>query len=155
MGSHYRSILVHYSFNRRPEDGGLKTPKYVASLIDINNKEIKLCWTEYCVILKYVTLTSVFFPCMHENKLTKLLFYVYVSHTLVYAMKFTIPTKMSVRHILYFSIKLLQNVRVREVKLKVCKPCCPYMVSNIIKIDIRPVHCSKFRENYSLWRKQD
>jgi hypothetical protein len=43
MGSHYRSILVHYSFNRRPEDGGLKTPKHVASLIDINNKEIKLC----------------------------------------------------------------------------------------------------------------
>jgi hypothetical protein len=34
----------------------LKTPKHIASLIDVNNKEIELCETEYCVILMYVCL---------------------------------------------------------------------------------------------------
>jgi hypothetical protein len=43
MASYYHSILVKYSSNRRPEDGGLKTPKHVTSLIDVNNKEIELC----------------------------------------------------------------------------------------------------------------
>jgi hypothetical protein len=43
MGSHQRSILVQYSSNRRPEDGGLKTPKHVASIIAVNTKETELC----------------------------------------------------------------------------------------------------------------
>jgi hypothetical protein len=42
MGSHESNILVQYLSNRRPEDGGLKTPKHVASLIDVSNKEIDL-----------------------------------------------------------------------------------------------------------------
>jgi hypothetical protein len=39
-----------------PEDGGLKTPKHVASLIDVDNKEIELCYTEYCVIQQTLVL---------------------------------------------------------------------------------------------------
>jgi hypothetical protein len=46
--------LLRVTYNRRPEDVGLKTPKNVASLIDVNNKEIELRYTEYCVILIYV-----------------------------------------------------------------------------------------------------
>jgi hypothetical protein len=30
--------------------------KHVANLIDVNNKEIELCYAEYCVILVYVCL---------------------------------------------------------------------------------------------------
>jgi hypothetical protein len=51
-------ILVQYSSNRRPEDGGLKTPKHVATVIDVNNKNIELCETEYSVILRYVVLMT-------------------------------------------------------------------------------------------------
>jgi hypothetical protein len=36
-------ILVQYSSNIRPEDGGFKTPKHVAYLMDVNKKEIELC----------------------------------------------------------------------------------------------------------------
>jgi hypothetical protein len=39
-------------------------------------------------------------------------------------MKFNMPAKMFARHVLHVVIKLLQNVRVREVHLKACKPCC-------------------------------
>jgi hypothetical protein len=33
-------FFVIYSSNRRPEDGGWKTPKHVAFITDINNKEL-------------------------------------------------------------------------------------------------------------------
>jgi hypothetical protein len=39
----FRPSILQYSSNRRPEDGGLETPKHVASLIDVNNKEVELC----------------------------------------------------------------------------------------------------------------
>jgi hypothetical protein len=54
MGSRERSILVPYSSRRWPEDGGLKMLKHVASIIDVDNKEIELWKTEYYVILMYV-----------------------------------------------------------------------------------------------------
>jgi hypothetical protein len=40
IGATCSAFLVHYSSSRRPEDGGLKTPKHVAPVIDVNNQEL-------------------------------------------------------------------------------------------------------------------
>jgi hypothetical protein len=43
MFRRFQTAIFRPSIGRKPEDGGLKTPKHVTFIIDVSNKDIELC----------------------------------------------------------------------------------------------------------------